>query len=43
MNEETGEIFIDDEKVKYYENEIEEKKNLRELKEYFKTCQTREK
>ena len=35
VDEDTGEIFVDDEKIKFYENEIEEKKNLFNLKKYF--------
>ena len=28
VDEDTGEIFVDDERIKFYKNEIEEKKNL---------------
>lgn len=38
VDEETGEIFIDDEKIKHYENEIFEKKNFVELKNILLPC-----
>lgn len=39
VNEETGKMFIHEEKIEHYENEIIEKKNLVELKKYLKTYQ----
>ena len=41
IDEDTGEIWVDDEKIKFYENEIEEKKNLPELLTYFKRKSTK--
>ena len=39
----TGEIFVTDEDVKEYENEMREKRNYRELKIFFENLSSKQK